>query len=246
MEILDRAIGLLNEERFSDVIDLIDDFLNRNPEFRKIDYHHFVNPIEELLFNVYIGDVKKAKTLDLDMELEELYVVYSIAYGILGDIESAEKYLNVAHMINPVSAPILMRLCEFYQAKHEEERLKGLAEDILRYTYDPDLLKSCYFKLADYYYHVGDDLEMYGHLLNFFAALKGVEDMDVGQDISYLEGRGVQVGFNGEVVDIIIYLIDIHQKQGMPHTAEYFHAIMGRIVEFSMFLNDLKGNMIDE
>lgn len=38
----------------------------------------------------------------------------------LGQINEAEKYLKIANQINPVSAPILIRLCEFYQSKHEE------------------------------------------------------------------------------------------------------------------------------
>ena len=100
MEFLDEIIDLLNSGEFQKIIDSIGDFLDENPAYKTIDYHHFANPLEEMLFDIY--------------------TIYSIAYMNLGQINEAEKYLKIANQINPVSAPILIRLCEFYQSKHEE------------------------------------------------------------------------------------------------------------------------------
>lgn len=120
MEFLDEIIDLLNSGEFQKIIDSIGDFLDENPAYKTIDYHHFANPLEEMLFDNYLGNFESIKTLDLDKPLEDIYTIYSIAYMNLGQINEAEKYLKIPNQINPVSAPILIRLCEFYQSKHEE------------------------------------------------------------------------------------------------------------------------------
>ena len=113
---------------------MISGFLDENPQYKTIDYYHFANPIEEILFDVYLGKIDSVKTLELDENLDELYIVYSIAYNALGDEKNSEKYLKIANKINPVSASILMRLCEHYQSQNKEEKLKDLALHIMKYT----------------------------------------------------------------------------------------------------------------
>ena len=66
MEILDKIITLLNSGKNQEVIDKIDSFLDKNPSYKTIDYYHFANPIEEILFDVYIGDFNSVKKLSLD------------------------------------------------------------------------------------------------------------------------------------------------------------------------------------
>lgn len=41
MEFLDEIIDLLNSGEFQKIIDSIGDFLDENPEYKTIDYHHF-------------------------------------------------------------------------------------------------------------------------------------------------------------------------------------------------------------
>ena len=108
MEFLDEIIDLLNSGEFQKIIDSIGDFLDENPAYKTIDYHHFANPLEEMLFDNYLGNFESIKTLDLDKPLEDIYTIYSIAYMNLGQINEAEKYLKIANQINPVSAPILI------------------------------------------------------------------------------------------------------------------------------------------
>ena len=177
----------------------------------------------------------------MEENLDELYHVYAIAFGAIGDIENAEKYLKIANKINPVSTLVLMRLCEHYQSKNEEHKLKELALDIMKYTYDSEILVSSYFKLADYYYHTNQEMELYNHLLNFYMQLRTGENMgNVSEDIKYLTEHDIQVGFNPEVLQILLYLIDLHTKQGMEGTAEYFKHILNGIVEFTNSLNELR------
>ena len=241
VEILDESIELLNRGDFDGVIRNISDFLDENPQYKTIDYYHFANPIEEILYSVYIGDVESINVLDLGESLEEVYLIYSIALMNLGKLDEAEKYLKTAKMINPVSAQILMKQCELYQAMHSEKHLKELSLDILKYSYDVNLLISAYFKLADYHYHTGEDMELYGHLLNFYMFLRAGEDMgDVQEDIMYLREHDIQVGFNMEVIQILAYLYDVHSKNGMPNSAEYFKNILGQIGGFQEYLKSLE------
>ena len=241
MEVFNEAVNLLNSGKFNEVIDYINNYLNENPQYKTIDYHHFSNPIEEILFDVYVGKIDEVKVLDLEDNLDEIYHVLAIAYDAVGDKGNSEKYLKIANRINPVSCPVLMRLCEHYQSKNEEHMIKDFALDIMKYSYNTDLLVSSYFKLADYYYHTNQEMELYDHLLSFFMQLKAGESTgDVSEDIKYLEGHGVQVGFNPEVINIVAYLLDQHTKQGFEGTAGYFRNILENTASFTSFLNDLR------
>lgn len=241
MEFLDEIISTLNAGNIDEVISKITEFLNQNPEYKTIDYYQFSNPLEELLFDFYVCKIGEVKSLGLDEPLDEIYQIYAIAYAAKGDLDNALKYLKIANQINPVSAPILMRLCEIHQQRHEEEMIKELSCDIFKYTYDRELLISNYFKLADYLFHTNKNMELYDHLFNFFLFLKsGDEEKPVKDDIKYFKEHNVQVGFNEEIISMLIYLIEVHNQQGMPNAAEFFKNMLRDIVEFNTSLNEIE------
>ena len=247
MEFLDEIIDLLNPGEYQEIINNINDFLDENPSYKTIDYHHFANPLEKMLFDNYIGNLESVKTLKLDEALEDIYTIYSIAYMNLGQINEAEKYLKIANKINPVSAPILIRLCELYQSKHEEKKLKELSCDIFKYTYDVNILISNYFKLADYLYHTQQNMELYNHLFNFYIFLKsGEEQKSVKDDIIYFRENNIQVGVNPGIIQLLRYLIDFHTRKNMLGTAGYFKNILDEVSEFNDYLNHLIDDETDE
>lgn len=240
MEFLDEIIDLLDCEKFQEVVDKIDNFLDKNPSYKNIDYYHFTNPLEELLFNEYIEKIDSVKTLGLDEPLDEIYTVYSIAHMNLGRLDEAEKYLKIANQINPVSAQILMRMCELYQEKNEEEKLKDLSCDIFKYAYDVNILISNYFKLADYFFHTNQNMELYDHLFNFFIFLKSGEEQNaVSEDVKYFKENNVQVGANPQILLMLMYLIEVHTQKNMLNIAEYFINIFNELSEFTKYLNQL-------
>lgn len=240
MEFLDDMIELLSSGNFQEVIKRIDEFLDKNKAYKTIDYYHFANPLEELLFDKYIGDINCVKTLGLDEPLEEIYTVYSIAHMMMGKMDEAEKYLKIANKINPVSAPILMRLCEFYQNKHEEEKLKDFSCDIFRFAYDVEILTSNYFKLADYLYHTNQNMELYDHLFNFYLFLRsGDEQKPVSEDVKYFKEHNIQVGVNPEILMMLMYLMEVHTQQNMLGAVEYFKNIFNELAEFTKYVNHL-------
>lgn len=63
MEFLDEIIDLLNSGEFQKIIDSIGDFLDENPTYKTIDYHHFANPLEEMLFDNYLEILNQLKHL---------------------------------------------------------------------------------------------------------------------------------------------------------------------------------------
>ena len=84
-------------------------------------------------------------------------------------------------------------------------------------------------------------MELYNHLFNLYMVLRTGEDMgNVGEDIKYLRDHNVQVGFNMEVISIVSYLYDVHSKNGMKNSAEYFKNILGQIVGFQEYLKSLE------
>lgn len=111
----------------------------------------------------------------------------------------------------------------------------------MKYTYETDLLVSSYFKLADYYYHTNQEMELYDHLFNFYMQIRTGENMgNVSEDIRYLKSHGVQVGFNDEIVKILLYLIEVHTQQNMPNVVEYFNNILNEILEFQKELEKME------
>ena len=50
-EFLEEIINMLNKCNFEDVITKISNFLDENPHYKTIDYYHFANPLEELMFS---------------------------------------------------------------------------------------------------------------------------------------------------------------------------------------------------
>ena len=234
MELRNETINLLNSGKTQDVIDKITQFLDENPEYKTIDYYHFSNPIEEILFDIYVDKIDNIKQLGLDEPLDEIYHIYAIAHASQGKPDLALKYLKTANRINPVSAPILMRIIEFHQQRHEEEKIKPYVCDIFRYSYDVELIVSNYFKLADYLFHTNKNIELYDHLFNFFMFLKSdEEEKPVREDIEFFRKNNVPVGVNIEIIRILFYLIDVHTKQDLKATAEYFNNILWEVSDFN-------------
>lgn len=240
MEIITRIVDLLNSGEFNDVVNLITEFLNSNLEYKTIDYYHFANPIEELLYESYICETDSIKKLNLNEPLDEIYMFYALGFLNLHDLDNALKYMKIANKINPVSSEILMRLCEIYQQRDEESQLKPLIDDIFKYVYDKQLLISNYFKLADYLFHTYQNMELYDHLFNFFIFLQvGESEKPVKEDIEYFKKNSVPVGFNPEIIKILIKLYDNYSKQGMINACEYFENILNEIIEFNTYLESL-------
>lgn len=247
MEFLGEMINLLNSGEFQKIKDKVDDFLDENPSYKTVDYHHFANPLEEIIYDNYFGNLESNKTLGLNEPLEDIYAIYSIALMNLNQIDEAEKYFKLANQINPVSAPILIRLCEFYQLNHEEEKLKDLCCDIFKYAYDIDILVSNYFKFADYLYHTNQNMELYNHLLNFYMFLKsGEEQKPVKEDIIYFRQNNIPVGVNPKIIQILTYLISIYRQNNMLNIVEYFKNILDKVSEFNYYLNHLTDDETDD
>ena len=237
MEFLDDMIKLFSSGKTAEVIDEISNFLDNNPQYKTIDYYRFTTPIEEILFDVYLGDIGSVKKLELDEALDEIYMVYAMAYMAENELNLAEKYLKTANKINPVSADILMILCELYQQKNQEEKIKPYVCDIFTYTYNRELLISNYFKLADYLYHTNKNMELYDHLLNFFMFLKsGMEEKSVKEDMKFFRANNVPVGFNPEIIKILFYLKEVYSNQKMVNSLEYFDNLLWEVLDFNEFL----------
>lgn len=234
MEFLQDIMNLLQSGEYEKTIDTINDFLDENPHYRTIDYHHFANPIEEILYDIYVDKIGDAKLLPLDENLEDVYQMLAIAHSEIGNLDEALKNLKIANRINPVSSIILMRIVEIYQQRHEEDKIKPYVCDIFKYAYDTELVTSNYFKLADYLYHTNKNIELYDHLFNFFMFLKSDEQSKpVKEDIEYFRANNVPVGVNMEIIKILFYLIEVHKQQDMPHAVEYFSDILWEVSDYN-------------
>ncbi|ADC46599.1 TPR repeat-containing protein [Methanobrevibacter ruminantium M1] len=241
-ELAEEARKLEKNGKYDEAIELILNYLDQNPQYKTIDYYHFANPIEEILFNVYIEDIDSVKTLNLEECLELIYFTLARAYGKKGDKEKEEKYLKIANKINPVSAIILLRLCKYCQSINENEKIKELAPDIMKYSYNSKILIESYLTLAFSYLDDKQEKELYNHLMQFYLTVETGTDFwdSIKEDIKYLEEHEIQVGFNPEMFSILKYLIALHTKQGREDTAKYFKDILYLMEEFTKSLNELR------
>lgn len=61
MEFLDEIIDLLNSGEFQKIIDSIGDFLDENPAYKTIDYHHFANPLKKCYLIIILEILNQLK-----------------------------------------------------------------------------------------------------------------------------------------------------------------------------------------
>lgn len=67
----------------------------------------------------------------------------------------------------------------------------------------------------------------------------GESEKPVKEDIEYFKKNSVPVGFNPEIIKILIKLYDNYSKQGMINACEYFENILNEIIEFNTYLESL-------
>ena len=138
-------------------LEKLDTFIKAQPKFYENDeineYHSFPNPLEELIFNEYIGCEKELRFIPDNQPVEDLFYTYGFLLRDAARLDEAEDALKEALRINPVSTRIILELCDIYRMKAPTfNKFYFYTMDALRYAYSGYELARIYRNLGFYYY----------------------------------------------------------------------------------------------
>lgn len=200
-EILDTLNDMMEQELYFDIIKLISNFLDSNPQYRDGNYISFSNSLEKAIYEKYFGSLDEAN--HIEFKLHELYLYQSISWLKLGESNLAKEILKTAKKINPVSPLILLYLSHIYSQDTEElDEFKTLIDDLFKYNYYHDILIENYSNLANYYAY-RDDLNLFLNISNFASKLSSEEiDEELDANLIFLNNSNIQIGYNPEIIKI--------------------------------------------
>lgn len=156
---------------FEKALNRLDYFLvNGNLRFYEEDtlteYHHFANPLEEILFHETIKTDKRIIILPFEEDYSGLYYIYGSLLYEFNRISDAESALNEARRFNPISTQILLRLGIIYKDNRDFEKWFEINNFAFDYAYTAEGLSQIYRNFA-FYYIIKGDKELGGALFEF-------------------------------------------------------------------------------
>ena len=156
-ETLIEAEFYIQNNDYETALEKLDTFIKAQPKFYENDeineYHSFPNPLEELIFNEYIGCEKELRFIPDNQPLEDLFYDYGFLLRDAARLDEAEDALKEALRINPVSTRIILELCDIYRMKAPTfNKFYFYTMDALRYAYSGYELARIYRNLGFYYY----------------------------------------------------------------------------------------------
>ncbi|WP_407432952.1 hypothetical protein [Methanobrevibacter sp.] len=174
-ETLIEAEFYIQNNDYKTALEKLDSFLKTHPKLYENDkvneYHSFSNPLEELIFNEFIGCEKELRYIPESQPLEDLYYAYGFLLRDASRLEEAEIALKEAHKLNPVSTKIILELCDIYKMRAPTfNKFYFYTMDALKYAYSGYELARCYRNLGFYYYEENNNeltLACYKHSLKY-------------------------------------------------------------------------------
>ena len=206
------------------------------------EYHLFTNPLEEILFNKYIGAKKSVRYIPDDQPYLDLYYIYGYLLLEDGQYQKAEEYLKKALKINPVSSRVILELCEIYKIRTPNiNKFVMYTEEALKYAYYSQDIGRCYRNLA--HYNIEENkFKLASALLKYslkydssplaYNELNYIESKGKSYELSDLEcereliGNNIQLGPNLFILDTIDELIEEYESNESNAQAIYFYEIL--------------------
>lgn len=246
IDILEETFHKIEDGNLKAALDDMDGFMSSfYPMFQEdkvSEYHAFTNPLEEKVFDKYIGAEKEVRYIPDNEPYLDLYYVYGYLLLEHERLEEAEESLKKALKINPVSSRILLELSEIYK-RHTPNFNKFImyTEEALKYAYYPQDIARCYRNLG-YYYIEENNLKTATALLKYsmkyemspmaYSELHYIQSKGENIEISDLDceraliDKNIQLGPNIFVLDTIDGLIKNYEESNSYAQAIYFYEIL--------------------
>lgn len=242
MDILNEISYDLEEGEYKTALDKLDNFMETFPEMfeddRASEYHFFTNPLEEILFNKYIGAKKTFRYIPDNQPLLDLYYIYGFLLLENQQYENAEYYLKKAIKINPVSSRIILELCEIYKVHtYTYNKYFMYATDALKYAYYPQDIARCYRTLGFYYieenqmetafalfkYSMEVELNPMAYSEIHYIQTKNPQiDLTLEESIEIIKSKNIQLGVNPFILETLDELIMEYEKNKLYNQTLYF------------------------
>ncbi|MBR4447094.1 tetratricopeptide repeat protein [Methanobrevibacter sp.] len=241
MDILNDIYFDVENGNYETPLKKLDDFMETFPGMFEDDkvseYHYFTNPLEEMIFRKYIGLKKELRYIPDNQPLLDLYYVYGFLLLETQQYEKAEEYLRKAIKINPVSARIILELCEIYKVHtYTFNEFIIRTSDALKYAYLPQDIARCYRNLGHYYVEENQmkpALALYTYSMEYeasplayaeikFIQSKGNIELTLNECIDIIKNKNIQIGPNPFILECLDELIDECERNNLPNQLLYF------------------------
>lgn len=224
---------------------------------RVSEYHFFTNPLEEMLFNTYIGGEKELRLIPENQPLLDLYYIYGFLLLECQQYDKAEIYLKKAIKINPVSSRVILELSEIYKMHtYTLNKFFIYVTDALKYAYYPDDIARCYRQLGHYYveenqletalalliYSMEYELSPLAYSEITYIQTKNKDlDLTLTESIEIIENKNIQVGPNALVLEILNDLSKDYERNKLYDQAIYFYRLLHNLTKDEKILEKING-----
>lgn len=224
------------------------------------EYHFFTNPLEEILFNTYIGTEKEVRLIPDNQPLLDLYYIYGFLLLETQQFDKSEEYLKKAIKINPVSSRIILELCEIYKLHtYNYNKYYMYACDALKYAYYPTDIGRCYRALG-YYYTEENEMETALALFNYSMEFdlsplayreithiksRNTIELTLEESIDIIKSKNIQLGPNPLILETLNELAEEYKENMLLNQSIYFYELIYNITNDEKTLekiNALKQN----
>ena len=260
MDILDEIFPYIQHGQYETAMEILEKFMKTFPEMFEDDkvseYHSFTNPLEEIIFDEYVGAEKEIRLIPDNQPVLDLYYVYGFLLLEKKKLPEAEKYLKKALKINPVSARVLLELSEIYKINTPNfNRFFMYTEEALKYAYYPQDIARCYRNLG--YYFIEEEMfkeatALFEYSMNYemspmaYSELQYIKSKGFDFELTALEcesiirEKNIQLGPNPFILDNMEKLIREYEENSFYNQAAYFYELYYNLTHDEKILERLK------
>lgn len=246
IDVLEEIYPYIENGEYEYALNILTGFMDTFPPMFEDDkvseYHYFTNPLEEEIFNKYIGAKKVVRYIPDNQPLLDLYYAYGFLLLESKKLDESEEYLKKALKINPISSRILLELCEIYKIKTPSfNKFFMYATQALEYAYYPHDIARSYRNLG-YFYIEENDLKTAAGLFNYsmkyelsplaYNELQYIKskggDIDLTREEceSILKSKNIQVDANPFIIATLEKLANHYDSEHLFHQALYFYELL--------------------
>lgn len=242
MDILNEITPDIELGEYESALEKLDRFMeNFYPMFEDdnvSEYHFFTNPLEEIIFNNYIGAKKVLRYIPDNNPLLDLYYIYGFLLLETKQYDKSEEYLKKAIKINPVSSRIILELCEIYKVHtYNYNKYYMFATDALKYAYLIQDIARSYRSLGYYYieenqfetayalFRYSMEYEMNPMAYSEIAYIQNKNkniDYSLDECIEILKNKNIQLGVNPFILKTLDNLIKEYEENKLYSQELYF------------------------
>ena len=259
MDILNDVSYDIESGNYEIALSKLDDFMaNFYPMFeddKVSEYHFFTNPLEEILFNTYVGAKKEVRIIPDNHPLLDLYYIYGFLLLEDKQYEKSEQYLKKAIKINPVSSRIILELSEIYKIHtYTLNKYFMFVTDALKYAYYPQDIARCYRNLGNYYIQE-DNLEtalaLYKYSMEYdlsplaYREIIYIQSKDKTLDLTLeecldtIKGKNIQIGPNPFIMENMDKLSKEYEDNKLFSQALYFYNLIYNLTKDEKILEKI-------